>query len=85
MTDLPSLLHKLDQLCKKHGPATPLGSRYSALHQQIQSYQTAEGVQTHALAAFMRRNQDEIAQIKKDGDEYIPENHIPGNRTAGEG
>ncbi len=78
MTDLPALIHKLDELCKKHGPATPLGSRYSALSQQIQKYQNPETPQQkEALAAFMANTQAEIEQLNRDGGEYIPEHHVP--------
>jgi len=78
MSELSEMILKLDQLCKKHGPRTPLGARYSKLSQQAQNYVNSDDpAQKQALADFMANTQAEIARIIKDDGEYIPEHHTP--------
>lgn len=83
MTDLPALIYKLDALCKKHGPDTPLGSRYSKLSQQAQNYaKSNDPAQKQALADFMANTQAEIARIIKDDGAYIPDHHFDPNSPS---
>ncbi len=89
MSNISEIIGKLDYLCKQRGSDSPIGSRASNLSQQIQNlppgpderieYLTSDSTkqQREALLSFIATTQAEIAQIMKDGGEYIPEHHNP--------